>query len=63
MKFVYLNLSIEYMKSLKKIGFKLYLVGGAVRDTLIGRHPKDFDLATDAVPNKVKENVTHVLNY
>ena len=39
----------------KKEGFKLYLVGGAIRDTLTGRHPKDFDLATDATPNKVKK--------
>jgi tRNA nucleotidyltransferase/poly(A) polymerase len=39
----------------KDNGFKLYLVGGAVRDTLMGRNPKDFDLATDAVPDKVKE--------
>lgn len=38
-----------------KNGFKLFLVGGAVRDTLMGRHPKDFDLATDATPDKIKE--------
>ena len=39
----------------KQNGFKLYVVGGAVRDTLLGRPPKDFDLATDAVPDKVEE--------
>lgn len=39
----------------KKHGFKLFLVGGSVRDTLIGRRPKDFDLATDATPDKIKE--------
>jgi tRNA nucleotidyltransferase/poly(A) polymerase len=39
----------------KDKGFKLYLVGGAVRDTLTGRYPKDFDLATDATPDKVKK--------
>lgn len=38
-----------------KKGFKLYLVGGAIRDTLMGRYPKDFDLATDATPEKIKE--------
>jgi tRNA nucleotidyltransferase/poly(A) polymerase len=38
-----------------KNGFKLFLVGGAIRDTLMGRFPKDFDLATDATPDKVKE--------
>lgn len=39
----------------KKNGFKLYVVGGAVRDALLGKTPKDFDLATDAVPDKVEE--------
>jgi tRNA nucleotidyltransferase/poly(A) polymerase len=39
----------------KKNGFKLYVVGGAVRDTLLNKTPKDFDLATDAVPDKVEE--------
>jgi len=39
----------------KKNGFKLYVVGGAVRDALLNKTPKDFDLATDAVPDKVEE--------
>jgi tRNA nucleotidyltransferase/poly(A) polymerase len=39
----------------KKNGFKLYVVGGAVRDALLGKNPKDYDLATDAVPDKVEE--------
>ena len=39
----------------KKNGFKLYVVGGAVRDALLGKQPKDFDLATDALPDKVEE--------
>lgn len=39
----------------KKNGHKLYVVGGAVRDAILGKHPKDFDLATDAVPDKVEE--------
>lgn len=38
-----------------KGGFKLFLVGGAIRDSLMGRFPKDFDLATDATPEKIKE--------
>lgn len=37
----------------KKSGKKLYVVGGAVRDFLTGEKPKDFDLATDALPNDV----------
>jgi tRNA nucleotidyltransferase/poly(A) polymerase len=39
----------------KKNGYKLYVVGGAVRDALLGKTPKDFDLATDAIPDKVEE--------
>ncbi len=38
-----------------KNNFKLYVVGGAVRDAILGREPKDFDLATDAVPDKVEQ--------
>ena len=34
-------------------GFKLYLVGGCVRDSLTGEKPKDYDLATDAHANEV----------
>jgi tRNA nucleotidyltransferase/poly(A) polymerase len=61
-KEIRVKMDIETPKSIDKIhnifkenGFKLFLVGGAVRDTLMGRKPKDFDLATDAVPDKVKE--------
>jgi tRNA nucleotidyltransferase/poly(A) polymerase len=39
----------------KQNSFKLYVVGGAVRDALLGKTPKDYDLATDAVPDKVEE--------
>jgi len=42
----------------KQNGFKLYVVGGAVRDALLGKTPKDYDLATDAVPDKVEEMMT-----
>ena len=39
----------------KKNGFKLYIVGGAVRDTLLDKPIKDYDLATDAPPTKVED--------
>jgi tRNA nucleotidyltransferase (CCA-adding enzyme) len=39
----------------KKNGFKLYVVGGAVRDALLGKTPKDWDLATDANPDTVEQ--------
>ena len=35
-------------------GFTAYLVGGCVRDLLLGRTPKDFDIATDAIPGQIK---------
>ena len=40
-------------KLFKKSGKKLYVVGGAVRDAILGKNPKDFDLATDAKPDEV----------
>lgn len=39
----------------KKNGYKLYIVGGAVRDFLLNKKIKDYDLATDAVPDMVEE--------
>ena len=39
----------------KTAGEELYLVGGAVRDTILGKKPKDFDLATNATPDRIKE--------
>ena len=39
---------------LQAAGYQAYVVGGAVRDLLLDRHPKDFDVATDATPEEVK---------
>ncbi len=39
---------------MKDAGFDAYLVGGGVRDLLLGREPKDFDIATNAHPDEVK---------
>jgi len=44
---------IKLHKLFKKAGKKLYVVGGAVRDAILGATPKDFDLATDAKPDEV----------
>ncbi|MFZ2269808.1 MAG: polynucleotide adenylyltransferase PcnB [Azonexus sp.] len=41
-------------ETLQGHGFKAYVVGGAVRDLLIGADPKDFDIATDATPEEVR---------
>lgn len=40
---------------LRKAGYQAYLVGGGVRDLLLGREPKDFDVATDAHPEEIKQ--------
>ena len=40
-------------KLFKKNGKQLYVVGGAVRDAILGKSPKDFDLTTDAKPDEV----------
>jgi len=40
---------------LKRFGYQAYIVGGAIRDLLLGKKPKDFDVATDAKPNEIKK--------
>ena len=40
---------------LHKAGYAAYLVGGSVRDLLLGHHPKDFDVATDATPEEIRK--------
>ena len=40
-------------------GYKAYLAGGCVRDLMLGRHPKDFDVVTDATPKDVKRCFSH----
>ncbi len=42
------------VRRLTKGGFTAYLVGGCVRDLLLGLHPKDFDVATSATPNDIR---------
>jgi poly(A) polymerase len=42
------------IQRLRREGFKAYIVGGAVRDLLTGLMPKDFDIATDAHPRRVR---------
>ncbi len=42
------------VRTLKNAGFEAYIVGGAVRDLMLGLAPKDFDVATNATPEQVK---------
>ena len=44
----------QLMGQLRAAGFAVYVVGGAVRDTLAGRTPADWDLATDATPDQLR---------
>jgi len=44
----------DVVRVLKDAGFEAYIVGGAVRDLLLGLKPKDFDIATDATPEEVR---------
>ena len=56
MNAVELPSGVEYiMKKLKDSGYEAYIVGGAVRDSLLGYEPKDWDLATNATPDKVMD--------
>ncbi|HWT70981.1 MAG TPA: polynucleotide adenylyltransferase PcnB [Oxalicibacterium sp.] len=47
--------AVRVTNTLQQAGFKAFLVGGAVRDLLLGVKPKDFDIATDATPEQVKK--------
>ena len=46
--------AVNVVRTLQEAGFVAYIVGGAVRDLLLGLRPKDFDVATDATPEQVK---------
>src|SRR5204863_4964082 len=46
--------ALKVLYRLQSAGYKAYLVGGGVRDLMLGRKPKDFDVATDARPNEIR---------
>ena len=46
--------AVKVVRTLQQAGYQAYVVGGAVRDLLVGLRPKDFDVATDATPEQVK---------
>ena len=47
--------AVKVLYRLNQAGYAAHLVGGAVRDMLLGREPKDFDIATDATPEEVRQ--------
>ena len=49
------DFATSIVRVLRERGFQAYLVGGCVRDLLLGREPKDYDVATDATPRQVME--------
>ena len=48
------NGALRVLYRLNEAGYQAFLVGGAVRDLLLGGHPKDFDIATNAKPEEVR---------
>src|SRR6185437_13325333 len=51
------DISSNALKVLNRLigaGFQAYLVGGSVRDLLVHKSPKDFDIATNATPNEIR---------
>jgi poly(A) polymerase len=46
--------AVRIIKRLQSAGYESYIVGGAVRDLLLGKTPKDFDITTAAEPNKIR---------
>src|SRR6202521_217916 len=47
------DFAISIVRTLRERGYKAYLVGGCVRDLLLGREPADYDVTTDATPDEV----------
>ena len=45
--------ALKILKKLIKSGYESYLVGGCIRDILLGHKPKDFDIATSATPEQI----------
>ena len=47
--------ALKILKKLNKSGYEAYLVGGCIRDILLGHKPKDFDIATSATPEQINK--------
>src|SRR3954467_1815762 len=47
--------ALRVLQRLQHANYAAYLVGGSVRDLILGRRPKDFDIGTDAHPGQIKK--------
>lgn len=56
------QLAEHICRTLRGAGHQAYLVGGCVRDILLGREPADYDVATDATPDRVQQLFPHSLS-
>ena len=52
--------ALKILYRLHRLGFTAYLTGGAVRDMMLGKRPKDFDIVTDARPGQIKKRFRDV---
>lgn len=52
---------LELCKTLNRVGYQAWLVGGSIRDTIRGVLPHDWDIATDATPGKVSQLFSHTI--
>lgn len=48
------NPVLYILSTLEEAHFEAYIVGGSVRDLLLGREPKDWDIATNAIPEEIQ---------
>ncbi len=46
---------LDVLDTLTQAGYQAYIVGGGVRDLILGLHPKDFDAVTNATPSQIRE--------
>ncbi|MDO8507187.1 MAG: CCA tRNA nucleotidyltransferase [bacterium] len=55
------NTALEIVKELKDKGFESYFAGGTVRDLLLGKAPKDYDIVTSAKPEEIEDILEHTI--
>jgi len=49
------EIALEFINIIEDSGYKAYIVGGFVRDSLMGKQSKDIDITTSATPKQIKE--------